>query len=122
MNLRAYTPLLLGIVCLVAVLGMPLMLASPMHDEVGCPFAMGQAAVCSMGILEHVAHWQVAFAAIFAELLVVAALALATLRHWEPAALPERSYARVRTRSRAPGRPTLFQELFAQGIIHSKAF
>lgn len=75
-----------------------------------------------MGVLEHVTHWQIAFAAIFAELLVVAAFALVAFQQWELAALPERSHVRIRIRSRAPYRPTLFQELFAQGVIHSKAF
>ncbi|OGG72747.1 hypothetical protein A3A38_03750 [Candidatus Kaiserbacteria bacterium RIFCSPLOWO2_01_FULL_53_17] len=122
MNLRAYTPLILGIIVIVAVLGMPLMLASPVHQEMGCPFAMGQTTICSMSIFEHVAHWRIAFAAIFAELLVVAALALIAVRQWELVALPEPGFVRIRLRSRAPARPTLFQELFSRGIVHPKVF
>lgn len=120
MDLRAYTPFLIGLVVLVAVLRMPLMLATPMHHEIGCPFAMGQAALCATSVLEHVRHWQIAFASILAQLLVIAALALITLREWQRLVLPDRSFARVRLRPRAPDRPTLFQELFSRGILNRK--
>ena len=99
---------------------MPLMLANPMHHEIGCPFAMGQTAICATSVLEHLQHWQIAFASIFAELLVIAALALVAVRYWELAALPEPSFARIRLRSCAPNKPTLFQELFSRGILNRR--
>lgn len=120
MNLRAYMPFLLGVIVVLAVLGTPLMLATPMHHEMGCPFSMGETAMCSMSVFDHIRNWQVAFAAIFAELLIMAALALVALRQWELVALPEPQYAYVRIRSRAPDRPTLFQELFSRGILNRK--
>ncbi len=111
---------ILGAVVIVAVLGMPLMLATPMHHEVGCPFAPGQAAMCATNVLEHVKHWQVAFAVILVELLAVAALAVVVFRQWQILAFPEPSHARIRVSARAPDRPTLFQELFSRGILNRK--
>ena len=120
MNLRAYTPFLLGIVVIVAVLGMPLMLMTTMHHEMGCPFAMGQATICATSILEHLQHWQIVFASILAELLLIAAFALIVLRQWELAVMPEPGLVRIRLRSHAPDRPTLLQELFSRGILNRK--
>ena len=120
MSIGAYTPLLLVIVLVVAVLGMPLLLASPTHHEIGCPFLSGQAALCASNVLEHVRHWQTAFAAIFAEMLSIAALTLLVALQWGGGALPERSFARIRMRARVPARPTLLQELFSQGILNRK--
>jgi xanthine/uracil/vitamin C permease (AzgA family) len=108
------------IVVIVAVLGMPLMLASPLHQETGCPFALGQTAMCATSTLEHMKHWQTAFATILAEMLIIVALALVALRQWKIVALPERSFARIQMRSRVPDRPTLFQELFTRGILNRK--
>lgn len=122
MNARTFTPLLLTIVVIVAVLGLPLLLASPVHHDMGCPFMSGQMAICAASVLQHIKHWQVAFAATLAELLLVAALALFALRQWELAALPERTFERIRARSRIPDRPTLLQELFSRGILNPKGF
>lgn len=111
-------PFLLGVIVIVAVLGMPLMLATPMiHHEMGCPFAMGETAMCSMSVFDHIRNWQIAFAAIFAELLM-AALVLVALRQWELLTMPEPQCAYVHIRSRAPDKPTLFQELFSRGILN----
>jgi len=120
MNMRTRASLLLGAVVIMAVLGMPLVLAGPMHHEMGCPFSMGQEALCTTSILEHLQHWQVAFASVLAEILLIAAFALVAVWHWKLTALPERSFARMRTRSRAPDRQTLFQELFSRGILNRK--
>ncbi len=119
MNVRTYTPLLLAIVVIVAVLGMPVLLASPMHQEIGCPFMSGQTAICTSTVLEHLRHWQTAFATILAELLLIAALALAVMRQWR-LSLPEKRCERIRPRSRTPDRPTLLQELFSQGLLNRR--
>lgn len=120
MSLRAYVPFLLVIIVIVAVLGMPLFLASPMHHEMGCPFMSGQAAICATNILGHIQHWQTAFATILAEIFAIAALAFIALYQWRMIVLPERSFARIRIRSRTPARPTLLQELFSGGILNRK--
>lgn len=112
--------MLVGIVIMMAVLGMPLMLSNPMHHEMGCPFMSGQAAFCATSLLEHIKHWQMAFGTILTELLLAAVLALIVLREWRAAGLREPSIARVRMRSREPDRPTLLQELFSQGILNRK--
>jgi hypothetical protein len=76
--------------------------------------------ICATTVLEHLKHWQTAFSTILAELLLVAALALFFARQWELAALPERIFAGIRVRNRAPDRPTLLQELFSRGILNRK--
>lgn len=120
MNPRAYTPLLLGLIVMAAVFGLPLMLSSPMHHEMGCPFTPAQAAICATSVLEHVKHWQVAFASIFINLLVIASLAFVAARQWNFAheALQNSAWAKVR--DHVPDRPTLLQELYADGILNRK--
>lgn len=120
-NLRAYTALLLVVVAFVVLLGMPLMLASPMHHEMSCPFMPGQAAMCRATILEHLKHWQSAFATILAELLLITAFACVAL--WQRyRAPPERRFEKMRIRSRVPDRPAFLQELFSNGILNPKVF
>lgn len=121
MNIRAYISLLLIIVVVAAVLGMPLMFASPMHHEMGCPFMPGQAAMCATTLLEHLRHWQSAFAMILTELLLITAFACVAL--WQRyRAPPSRGFEKIRMRSRAPDKPTLLQELFSSGILNPKVF
>ena len=118
-NLPAYTPLLLVVVVIVALLGMPLVLAGPMHHEMGCPFMSGQAALCVTSILEHIKHWQTAFAAVLFEIFTLCALALFLQRPLLGMLLaPERIRWRAHTDS--PARPTLLQELYARGILNRK--
>ncbi|MBI2611064.1 hypothetical protein HYW60_03990 [Candidatus Kaiserbacteria bacterium] len=120
MELRAYALLALTLFVLVALFG-AFALMGPMHTEMGCPFMLGQTALCASSILEHLNHWQIAFSSILAELLVLAALALAFSRVWDLHSLPERSFERIRLRRRTPERPTLMQELFSGGILHRRA-
>ncbi len=120
--MRTFTPLLLVIVVVVAVLGMPLVLMGPMHQEMGCPWGMGQTAICATSVLAHIQHWQAVFSIILVELLAVAALTIFAFRHWQLSVLPNRSFQRIRYRNSTPNRPTLLQELFAQGILHPKSF
>ncbi len=122
MSLYGYTPLLLVVIVVIALLGMPLMLASSAHHEMDCTFMSGHMALCAMNVLQHIQHWQAAFAAILVELLLVAALAGIAMRQWEAVTLPERDFARIRIQNRVPARPTLLQELFSRGILHSKGF
>ena len=121
MNFSGYIPLLLVIVVVVALLGMPLIIASPMHHEMGCPFMSEQAALCVTSILEHIKHWQTAFAAVLFEIFTLCALALFLQRPLLGMLLaPERIRWRAHTDS--PARPTLLQELFSRGILNPKVF
>ena len=119
MNLRAYTLLLLGIIVIIAVLGMPLMLASPMHNGIGCPFMTGEMTLCATSVLLHIQHWQTAFATILAEILLLCALALFFLRPFS-AALFDTGQARWHVRKHALPRPAVFPELFSDGILNPK--
>lgn len=121
MNLRAYMPLVLSIIIIVAVLGMPLMLASPMDHDMGCPFMTGEMALCATSILLHIQHWQTAFATILVEILVLCALALFFRRPFL-ATLFDTGQIRCYVRKHTPLRPNLLQELFAQGILNPKIF
>ncbi len=122
MNIRVFAPFLLTGFLLVAVLGMPLVLAGPTHHEAGCPFAIGQAALCATSVFEHVKHWQIAFATILAELLIAAALLYARISQWGSRPLSGYAPARIRVQGRAPHKPTFMQELFSRGILHTKVF
>ena len=122
MELRAYTPFLLAIVVIVAVLGMPLLLLAPVEHRMGCPFTDGSTAMCTMVALEHLTRWQATFAMILVELLMIAAFALFAIQRFELMAPFKPSFARIRLRARAPTRPTLLQEIFSSGILNPKSF
>jgi len=76
--------------------------------------------LCATGILEHVSHWQNAFATIFFEILTLVAFALFVMQRWVPAVPSEHSFSRIRMRAPVPDRPTLLQELYSQGILNRK--
>src|SRR3989344_1701119 len=65
MSMRVYALPLLTIFILMGTFGV-FALMGPMHAEMGCPFMLGQTALCTTNTLEHLKHWQVAFAGIFA--------------------------------------------------------
>ena len=91
------------------------------HDQAtDCPLMPGEAVLCANFALVHITHWRSAFTAIFAEALLLIALAFLYARP-ELSKLPDRQHVRLRTRERDPDRPTLFQELFSQGILNRKA-
>ncbi len=84
----------------------------------GCPFMQGQMSVCSMTVFDHIEHWQNAFLSVLVQTISFIALVasfgfawlLLTKQEWSPPRLFNLH------------RPTLFQELFSRGILHSKAF
>lgn len=119
MNLRVYMPLVLSIVIIAAVFGMPLMLASPMHHDAGCPFMVGEMALCATNIILHVQHWQTAFAGILAEILVLCAFALFFRRAFSLILFDTGQKEKYALKN-IPKRPTLFQELFSRGILNRK--
>ena len=95
-----------------------------------CPFMSGQAAVCNMDPLEHIAAWQSMFTSIPSQtgstliLMLLAALALAFLwtHLWRPPIdctyTPSRFFVR---RDYIPPVSPL-QELFSSGILNPKLF
>lgn len=101
-----------------AVFGLYMAALVPMQHETGCLFASGETAVCA-ATLEHITHWQSAFTAVLAELLVLCAVVLIYFRRFDFFGPDGRRHARFRFQE-LPLRPTLFQELFSQGILHRK--
>lgn len=89
-------------------------LTAPMPHQMTCPFAAG-----CMTMTEHLAHWQSAFAAVLAELLVLASVLLVFFSN---VALDSDTlhYSRYKYARRVPLRPPLLQELFSRGILHRK--
>jgi hypothetical protein len=97
---------------LVALFGVSL--TAPMSHDMSCPFANG-----CVTAKEHLDHWQSAFAAVLAELLVLAAVVFVFFS--SVAIVPDTlQYRRYRLTSRIPIRPPLMQGLFSQGILHRK--
>lgn len=100
------------------VLGPLSILSMSENHEIGCPFMQGQMSICAMSVFDHIEHWQSAFTTTLVDSLpyiaVVAAIGFAWLlprrNEWSP---PPPTYA---------ARPTLFQELFAQGLLNSKTY
>ena len=103
----------LGLIVLtMTLLGAPLMLTYHSVDT-GCPFR-AEMALCSTSVLEHWNHWQSAFVRILVATLLLIGAALISTPH-----LPPSRNRHIRLRPRVP-RPTLYQELFSQGILHRK--
>lgn len=109
---------LIAAVFVMVVLGPFTLLSMSENHDVGCPFMQGQMSICAMSVFDHIEHWQSAFTTTlvdsFPYIAVVAAIGFAYLlprrNEWSP---PPPSYT---------ARPTLFQELFAQGLLNSKAY
>ena len=95
-------------------------LLSGMDHHVHCPFSPESGALCST-LLTHLGHWQLAFAAVFSELVVLAAVALVVLwLYHNDGLLRVHHYVRYRLRQQGLVRPPFLQELFAQGILNPK--
>jgi len=110
--------MLVAVVFLIgAVFGFSFLMFEPMGHGMGCPFAAGTA-LCPAP-LTHLAHWQAAFAAVLAELILLAALAPSLFSGPDFSPSPPRR--RKRWEVSASDAPTLLQELFAQGILNRKA-
>ena len=105
-------------VFVMVVLGPFTLLSMSENHESGCPFMQGQMSICAMSVFDHIEHWQSAFTTTLVDslpyLAVIATIGFAYLlprrNEWSP---PPPTYA---------SRPTLFQELFAQGLLNSKAY
>ncbi len=100
-----------------AVFGIYLM---PIHEAAGCPFMLGETALCPTPLTEHIGYWQAAFAATLVGLLALCAGFLLAIRECLDL-YRETVRQRFRVRGRNSARPTLFQELYAQGILNRRA-
>lgn len=117
-NLRTYTFIFLVIFVLITVFGLYFPTMS-MSGDSGCPFAVDGTALCAQP-LAHIEHWQNNFLTVLVEVLALAALVLvAFFTLYSPQGNDDRD--RYRLRSTVPIRPTLFQELFARGILNRRA-
>lgn len=105
---------------IVAALFSAFIFMSPMHAEMGCPFTGSQPVICATNMLTHLNHWQLAFASILVELLLIVALALAYIQQWRLSFSPDPSFQRIHKRRHEPDRPTRIQELFSRGILNRK--
>ncbi len=118
---RVLTSFLLAIMVIMAVFGVPFALSN-MHHDVGCPYMPGTDAMCPVGFLAHLGHWQTAFLGVIINTFAFYILALAFFGITAFARPPDRHYIRLRSYDRRTPRSTLLQILFARGLIHSKAF
>ena len=100
----------------VALFGLSLLLSHSGHHA-GCPLMAAEEVMCESTIFEHVSIWQALFVSIVNTLLT---LILTVFVSWK-IETPKLEFEHVRLRciSRAP-RPTLLQELYAQGILNRK--
>ena len=117
---RAYTLTLFVVIILIAVFGLYIPAIGLMGHEMGCPFSLGETALCTAP-LAHLSHWQGTFASILTELLALFALVVALFSFSNRSHEKDRERERFRFYIHIPPRPTLFQQLFAKGILNRKA-
>ncbi len=112
------TKLVLTAFVLAALFGIYGMVSFTHAEHGSCPFSPAQHSLCTTP-LEHLAHWQVVFTAVFTEILVLFALIVVFFSNGvlSPDS-PRQTWWRDRRNVHL--RPTLLQELFSQGILHRK--
>ena len=120
MSTRTYTLSLLIVIILVAVFGLYIPFVGMMGHDMGCPLSFGGATLCPAP-LAHLSYWQTAFAATLVELLILCALAVASFALFDFSQQKDTERKRYHLHIYIPLRPTLFQELFAQGILNRRA-
>ena len=103
---------------LVGTFGMTAFLNDPMHSG-HCPFTLDESAICTTSILQHLGHWQAAFADIVASGLLIAIFVLVQILP-DIFKLPDRRRAALFQIHRRPEPVLLFQQLFSQGILNRK--
>jgi hypothetical protein len=120
MALRTLAQFLLLLLVSVTLFGLPLSLPNLTHYNHHCPLTGEEMPLCAT-VLEHIDHWQTAFASVVATFILLAAFVYIA-RTLQFSFL--RTLAKVRRRSylhfHPPDRPTLFQELFSQGLLNPK--
>lgn len=109
---------LLGYIFL-AVLGLLSMPAMHHHGSsmTTCPFMIGEQSLCTMSVTEHIDAWQSLVSVSLSKIVAIMAPLLFILLYlyFRP---PNRARGRLYER---PLRDQLMTQLFAQGILHSKA-
>ena len=119
MHMRLLTYLVLFAFGLSTFLGLYVAAGHQGHDA-HCPFVQVESSLCAT-VLDHIDHWQVAFAAVLVALLICTLVGTAVLHALPLFLTPKRVRFREDPESRAPDRPTLYQELFARGILNPRA-
>lgn len=104
----------------VTLFGLPLSLPVLTHHSHHCPPMGTEMARCAT-VLDHIDHWQEAFAGVVTAFLLLAAVAyvLQVLR-LRPVTFITQVRRHCNRSFHDPGRPTLFQELFSQGLLNPK--
>jgi hypothetical protein len=115
-NMRKTLRIVFGLLAVIAVIGTPLLLLSPDHAA-HCPFASGQAILCSDDILAHVTHFELAFASILSAVFAVFCVAISWVHTGRA---PPRDTRSIVARGRTSKRPNLFVELFSRGILNRR--
>ena len=116
MNMKSFALPIIIAFLVAAIFGLYLpMMAHGGHDA-HCLFSPANPAICAP--LTHIEHWISALAATLAALTILGALCIGALYTLSSPHL-ERSSIRGPTRHQT-ARPTLFEELFADGILHRK--
>lgn len=85
------------------------------HHDAHCPFMPAALALCSTPAA-HVSHWQALFAVALQTILLFAAFVTAYTAYVLPEA--RKDFYRLKRKPRV--RPTLMQDLFADGILNPK--
>lgn len=119
MKIKRLAPILVFAFVLTAVFGLYLPSMEHVGHE-GCPFAAPVSAAVCAAPLAHLGHWQSSFTAVLSELFVLAAAVFFLVAWFGFTARQDAQFVRYRLRKRMPRRPTLFQELFARGILNRK--
>ena len=121
---RSVALLLVAFFCVGVLAYSASMTQMDMHHDMGgatqqiCPM-MGNTPACA-NALDHISHWRTSFTALLVEILAVFALAVLMFVRRDLFELYDTQYEKHRLREHVPIRPTLFQELFSQGILNPK--
>ncbi|MEK7601982.1 MAG: hypothetical protein AAB472_00620 [Patescibacteria group bacterium] len=120
MSTRILTRLLLLTFATVTLFGLTFTASSPAHHDSHCPLMGSEMSLCATA-LDHIEHWQIAFAAALPVIVVFTALLLVTVLLYFPF-LPRGNRVRLKWKSeiRLENHPTLYQELFAQGLLNPR--
>jgi hypothetical protein len=119
-NFRTCATIILVIFILMAVFGLYLPLAGMAGHDMGCPFSFGGESLCPQS-LAHVDHWHTAFLTILVDIFILSAIALIVGVFFDLSPEKDIERRRYQIRTSIPIRPTLFQELFARGILNRRA-
>ncbi len=112
------------VACVIALLlSSGVIVAATMQHEAqmamtGCPFMPGEKTICLMDVFDHMAIAQ-QIAAVVVPLML---MYLIVWEVWKTAALiVPQQHARPPSRRQSPSVAPLFEQLFADGILHPKA-